>query len=150
MKMCLRKATAKDFDRINDLFREMLRAIYEKEEVEGYRDGDLEYYFIGGEDWICVAEVEGSIEGFLSIEVHREQDNYLYYDDFCVRERYRGRGIGTALMNQAEEYGRRIGFGLIVLHVEESNMSARRFYEKRGFALRRKDGTRLCLVKHLE
>ena len=149
MGICFRKAVKEDCNRINDLFMEMLRNIYGKEDVKSYQDGELDYYFAGKEDWICVAEIDGRIEGFLSIEVHREAENFLYYDDFSVSKQYRGKGIGSAMLEKAEEYCRSIGFPTIVLHVEETNTNARRFYEKRGFALLRKDGTRLCLVKRL-
>ena len=149
MNVQYRKAVKEDFTRINELFMEVLRSIYEKEDVEGLKDGDLDYYFAGKEDWICVAEIDGRIEGFLSIEVHREEENFLYYDDFNVNKAYRSQGIGSALMDKAEEYCRSIGFSSIVLHVEETNTKARKLYDNRGFTLLRKDGTRLCLIKHL-
>ena len=150
MKMYLRRATAKDFDRINDLFREMLRAVYKTEEVKGHQTGDLDYYFSDGEDWICVAEIDGVIEGFLSIEVHREEEYYLYYDDLSVSKNFRKLGIGTALMTRAEDYCKSIGFSLIALHVEENNESARRLYEKSGFVIKEKQGTRLLMIKQLD
>lgn len=149
MNICLRKAVKEDFGRINELFVEMLCTIYSKEDMQGYKDGDLDYYFSGGEDWICVAEIDGKVEAFLSIEVHREEQNYLYYDDFNVSQTFRGQGIGSALMEKAEEFCRTLGFSAIVLHVEETNTRARKLYEKKGFTLLRNDGTRLCLIKHL-
>ena len=150
MEICFRKAVKEDFIRINELFVEMLRTIYKREDVAGYKDGDLDYYFAHGEDWICVAEIDGRVEGFLSIEAHREQENYLYYDDFCVSAGHRGRGIGSALMKEAEKYCKSLGFSSIVLHVEKENASTRRFYEKRGFTHLRTQGTRLCMIKHLD
>ncbi len=150
MEYILRKATAEDAGRINDLFIEMLQTIFEDENVEGYKPGDLDYYFSGNEDWICVAETEGRIIGFLSIEVHREVDNFLYYDDFSVSKNYRGMGVGTALMEEAEKYCKSLGFDSIVLHVEKDNADAQRLYERKGFALLRDDGRRLCLIKHVE
>ena len=150
MEYILRKATAEDAGRINDLFIEMLQTIFEDENIEGYKEGDLDYYFSGSEVWICVAEAAGEIVGFLSIEVHREEENFLYYDDFSVSRNYRGMGIGTALMAEAEKYCRTLGFNTIVLHVEKSNSSARRLYERSGFEILRDDGHRLCLIKHLK
>ena len=129
MEIHLRKAAKEDFNRINELFRDMLRTIYGRDDVEGYKEGDMDHYFADGEDWICVADVDGKIEGFLSIEVHRENENYLYYDDFNVGKAYRGKGIGSAMMEKAEEYCRSLGFSIIILHVEESNTNARSFYE---------------------
>lgn len=149
MEVRFRKAIKEDFARINELFQEMLRAIYGNEDVKGYGDGDLDYYFAGKEDWICVAEVGGRIEGFLSIEVHREAENYLYYDDLSVSKAHRGKGIGTALLDKGEAYCKTLGLSTLVLHVETDNERARELYEKRGFTLLKTDGTRLCLVKRL-
>ena len=149
MEVRFRKAIKEDFARINELFQEMLRAIYGNEDVKGYGDGDLDYYFADKEDWICVAEVGGRIEGFLSIEVHREAENYLYYDDLSVSKAHRGKGIGTALLDKGEAYCKTLGLSTLVLHVETDNERARELYEKRGFTLLKTDGTRLCLVKRL-
>ncbi|MBR6574117.1 MAG: GNAT family N-acetyltransferase [Clostridia bacterium] len=149
MEVHFRKAIKEDFARINELFQEMLRAIYGNEDVKGYGDGDLDYYFAGKEDWICVAEVGGRIEGFLSMEVHREAENYLYYDDLSVSKAHRGKGIGTALLDKGEAYCKTLGLSTLVLHVETDNERARELYEKRGFTLLKTDGTRLCLVKRL-
>ena len=149
MNLTFRKATKEDFADINALFQEMLCTIYHKETADGYKEGDLDYYFTGGENWICVAEVDGKIAGFLSIETHREERDYLYYDDFSVSKDYRGMGIGKKLMEKAEEYAKSIGIPAIVLHVEQSNAGARRLYESSGFTLLRMDGDRLCLCKHL-
>jgi len=149
MEVRFRKAIKEDVARINELFQEMLRAIYGNEDVKGYGDGDLDYYFAGKEDWICVAEVGGRIEGFLSIEVHRENENYLYYDDLSVSKAHRGKGIGTALLEKGEAYCKTLGLSTLVLHVETDNERARELYEKRGFTLLKTDGTRLCLVKRL-
>ena len=149
MNLCLRKAKKTDFSRINELFIEMLQTIYGKEAIKGYADSDLEYYFAGGEDWICVAEIDNRIEAFLAIEVHHEEDNYVYYDDFSVSKIYRNKGIGSAMMKEAEKYCRKIGISTIVLHVEKSNTSEQHFYENRGFSLLKNDGERLCLVKYL-
>lgn len=150
MAICFRKAVRQDFGRINELFAEMLCTIYDKEDASGYQESELDGYFAGRENWICVAEVDGKNEGFLSIEVHREQEDYLYYDDFAVSKEYRGKGIGSALMDEAERYGRGLDIAMVVLHVEQTNAKARGFYEKRGFNLLRMDGSRLCMIKRLE
>lgn len=149
MNIQYRKAVKEDFDAINALFCEMLCTIYNKESAEGYKTGDLDYYFAGGEDFICVAETEGRIVGFLSVEVHREEFDYLYYDDFSVSREYRSNGIGAELVQRAEDYAKALGIEKICLHVEKENTRAFRFYEKHGFAPVRDDGTRLLLGKQL-
>ena len=125
VRSCFRKETKEEFDRINQLFMEILRVIYERDDVKSHQDGDLEDCFFSGEDWICVAEINGQEEGFLSMEVHREQENSLCLDDFSVRRNYRSKGLENALMDEAEQSCRCLGFSNIYLHVEESNLKAR-------------------------
>jgi ribosomal protein S18 acetylase RimI-like enzyme len=51
----------------------------------------------------------------------------------AVAPELRGRGIGTALVNAAEELVCSRGFGAIVLGVEDWNPRARRLYEHLGY-----------------
>ena len=148
MRWILRKATAADRQRIEQLFVEMLQTIYRKTDVLGYAPGDLDRFF-AGEDRICIAEVEGSVVAFLSMEVHREQVDYVYLDDFSVSAAYRGAGIGTQLLAEAEKFAREIGFFNIVLHVETSNASARRLYERSGYELLNDEGNRVSMIKRI-
>ena len=103
MDCIFKKATAADAAGINELFVEMLRTIYCTDDADGYENGYLDKYFAGGEDWICAAEYEKDIVAFLSIEVYRAED-YIYLDDLSVTERFRSKGIGTRLIQTAEEY----------------------------------------------
>lgn len=98
----MRKAEKEEAGRINELFIEMLRSICHTDQVTGYSGNELDRFFTGGEEWICAAEAENRIIGFLSIEVHREALSYLYLDDLSVSAEYRNRGIGTALIGKAE------------------------------------------------
>ena len=148
MEWILRKATAADRQRIEELFVEMLQTIFQKTDVQGYAPGDLDRFF-GGEDWICVAEVKGSVMAFLSMEVHREQVDYVYLDDFSVSAAYRGAGVGTQMMAEAEKFAWDIGFSNIVLHVEKSNSSARRLYERSGYELLNDEGNRISMIKRI-
>ena len=147
MEWTLRRAVPADAPRVEALFLEMLRSIFPGEAPVGYAPGDLDRFFTGGEDWICVAEAAGEVVAFLSIEVHREEQAYLYLDDFCVSGACRSQGIGTALLRTAERYAEEIGVSAVLLHVEKSNAAARRLYERRGYHLFRDDGHRLLLVK---
>ena len=143
------KAGAADFDRINALFVEMLQAVYQTDRVTGYRAGDLDRYFAGGADWICTATVNGTIIAFLSIEVHRGARNCIYLDDLSVTARYRDRGIGTALIERAEAYGRELRLPCVDLHAERSNPAALRLYAKLGYSVCEEQGTRYLLRKAL-
>ena len=144
----IRQAVPTDEGSIRALFEEMLRAINHTDAVQGYEPGYLDRYWTGGVDRIFVADSGGAV-GFLSVEVHREREEYAYLDDFSVTEAYRSRGIGTALIRAAEEYARELALSAVLLHVEKTNEAARRFYEREGFTVFRDDGTRLLLCKRL-
>ena len=145
----LRKAAAEDAGRILELFIEMLQTIHGTADPAACSTDDFAYYFAGNEDLICIAEVNGAVIGFLSMEVHREETDYIYLDDFSVDKEYRGRGIGTAMLKEAEQYARRLAIDTLVLHVEKNNAAARRLYERHGFSPYRDDGDRLCMVRNL-
>lgn len=145
----LRKAAPEDRPEIEDLFLEMLRTIYQTEPASGYEAGYLDKFFRGGGDWVCVAEWEKRVVAFLSIEEHREQTDYLYLDDLSVRAAFRGRGIGTELLQAAGRYAGERGISLLVLHTEKTNSSAIRLYRRQGFEILAEEGERYKMIKVL-
>ena len=54
--------------------------------------------------------------------------------DLVVAADAGGLGVGTALLEQAEEWARRGGFGLLTLNVFLANERARSLYRRFGFA----------------
>lgn len=150
MDTVFRVATAGDEAAIRQLFVEMLRIIFHTQEVEGYPAGYVGRFFTGGEDEILVAEQAGAVVGFLSLESHREREPpFLYLDDFSVTAACRGQGIGSRLLDMAEEYAAALELGEIHLHVERDNLGARRLYQRRGFGVLAEQGARLLLGKKL-
>jgi ribosomal protein S18 acetylase RimI-like enzyme len=67
---------------------------------------------------------------------HPTPPDALYIDVLAVAERQRGRGLGTALLAEAERYARLNGWREIGLHVSVHNSAARRLYTRQGFAVR--------------
>ncbi len=149
MDYFLRKAKSTDTIRIEELFIEMLKAIYHTDDVEGYETGYLDKFFLDKEDWICVAEYENEVIAFLSIEAHRDED-YIYLDDFSVAEGYRNKGIGTKLIHAAEKYAEEIGITKVVLHVDKANGDAYRFYSRLGYSEDADEGSRIRMNKSVK
>jgi len=147
MKYTIRKADKKDEKRICDLFMEMLKTIYNTDDVKGYEDGDLNHYFEENENVIFVAESENAVIGFLSVEVHREEKDYIYLDDFSVSVKFRQNGIGNSLLKEAEEYGKSVNVSASLLHVEKTNERAFNFYKKNGYDVFEEQDNRLLLIK---
>lgn len=149
MEWRIRKAVKTDESKIKELFIEMLQTIYSKNTVDGYEEGYLDKFFDGHEDWICVAEVNDSIAAYLSIEVHHEQEHYIYLDDLSVSKTYRNYGIGTELIKTAKNFAKEMDISTIVFHVEKSNKSAFRLYERLGYSIMSDEGTRFRMVKRI-
>ena len=147
MNYSIRIAVPEDERKIRELFIEMLQTIYHTEDVQGYEPGCLDRYWVSGEERIFVAEDE-EVVAYLSVEVHHEPDmDYIYLDDLSVTKAYRNLGIGSALIREAEIYARKIGIRDIVFHVEKSNTSAFRLYERLGYKVFRDDGSRYLMNK---
>ena len=144
MNYKIRTAVPADEQRICGLFLEMLRTIYDTEDVTGYDDGYLDRFFAGNEDRIYVAE-DKEVVAFLSVEVHHEEENYIYLDDLSVTAAYRNKGIGSELVSTAEMYAEEINIPAVLLHVEKANISAVRFYERLGFTVFRDDENRYLM-----
>lgn len=147
MELKIRKAVKEDETKIKELFIEMLQTIYSNKNVDGYEDGYLDKFFDGHEDWICVAEADGSVAAYLSIEVHHEQEDFIYLDDLSVSGKYRNNGIGTKLIKIAERFAEEIDISTIVLHVEKSNRQAFQLYERLGYSIMNDKGTRFGMIK---
>ena len=148
MDHVLRTADSTDEKRIRELFVEMLRTIYNTNDVDDYEDGYLDKFFCGGDDLIYIAEAGVDIAAFLSVEVYRD-DDYIYLDDLSVTEKYRGCGIGTRLIEAAQEYSRGLGISRIVLHVEKSNQGAHRLYLRLGYIDDEEQGSRIRMIKKI-
>ena len=150
MKYTIRKADRNDEKRIGELFIEMLQTIYNTKDVKGYEDGDLDHYFDDNENVIFLAESDNEVIGFISVEVHRDEHEYIYLDDFSVSDKYRGNGIGNALLKEAEEYGKSVKVTASLLHVEKTNERAFNFYKRNGYDIFEEQDNRLLLIKEFK
>ena len=149
MEYKVRTAVPADEGKIRELFLEMLRTIYHTDDVQGYGDGDLDRFWSESRDRIYVAE-DSEVVAFLSVEVHHDPVDHIYLDDFSVMAAYRNKGIGSALIRAAEEYAEQTGSRAVILHVEKTNASAIRFYERMGYSIFRDDGNRFLLKKDIK
>ncbi len=87
-----------------------------------------------------VAEVEGQVVGHLYLTFERhgacvrdEMRDYGYVAELFVRDEMRGRGLGRALLLEAERLTRERGLGHLMLGVITGNAIAERAYARFGF-----------------
>ncbi len=95
---------------------------------------------IAGDVLMWVATLpETGIVGQLFVHMYhsnatdREHDPHAYIYGFRVRPQFRGRGIGSRLLLQAENDLIQRGFKRITLNVARDNPAARRLYERFGY-----------------
>jgi ribosomal-protein-alanine N-acetyltransferase len=81
------------------------------------------------ETW--VADHDGVIVGFLVADHQRPRMSHVITIDVVAD--WRRRGVGTRLMDAAENAARGVGSRLIYLETSDQNVSAQRFYLKRDY-----------------
>ena len=146
----IRATTPADVGRIADIYLSMARHHVALDAAE-YRVPAHESVVtrFGGElqaaddaDLHLVAEVDGVVVGSLdaftrplppagSMRAMRRSAAI----GIAVDEDWRGRGIGTALMDAAEAWARGTGLDALELDVADPNGDARRLYERLGYGL---------------
>jgi len=88
-------------------------------------------------DRVFLAEVDGQTVGLLGLHVapllHR--DALARITAFIVTEEYRGRGIGTRLLAEAEQWAVEQGCTQVELNSGDHHAPAHAFYQRRGYRL---------------
>jgi ribosomal protein S18 acetylase RimI-like enzyme len=89
---------------------------------------------------VFVAESDGRVVGFVCVwgrvppqEIDDEPTDAAYVSDLVVLPRWRGHGIGTALLARAEAFARESGVASIGMGVMAENRDARRLYDRLGW-----------------
>ena len=154
MNIKYRRSIPEDNPTINELFIEMIKTINERmindgvepytELEKGYEDGYLDTFYVNDNRVIFVADANGVVIGYLSTVAY---DNYLYLDDYCVSEKFRGYGIGSALIKTAENFAREKGLDEVHLHVQTANHESREFYSRKGYEYISEEEKRMLLGK---
>lgn len=90
---------------------------------------------------VLVAELDGRVIGHLfllfkidAVFVERELRPYAYVSELYVTEKARGRGVASALMNEAERIAKRRGLPRILVGVVAGNKEAEALYGRLGYA----------------
>ncbi|MGE5335416.1 MAG: N-acetyltransferase family protein [Nitrososphaerota archaeon] len=147
MDWSIREATIADYDALNALFAQVDRIHYIAlpdifRPVPGpARDrGYIEDVLSNPHARIFIAERDTEVIGLAEADIRDSAHwptavphSWVYIDDIIVDERFRGTGIGSALLAHIEDWARTLGITQIELTVWEFNTSARAMYERREF-----------------
>jgi L-amino acid N-acyltransferase YncA len=84
---------------------------------------------------VIVAETNGEIVGWGSLNVFNPREAYRFVADFSVyvERTWRGRGVGRVLLEELIELARAHGFHKLVLSAFPFNADGMALYEKLGF-----------------
>jgi ribosomal protein S18 acetylase RimI-like enzyme len=140
----IREASAADLPELGELWRHLQRtnAAYEPRltpsagSVRWFIDYLQEQIGTRGVA-VLIAEVEGVVVGYTFGQILRrptlQSGDCGYVADLCVREEYRGRGIGRRLYEHLRAWFLSRGVGAIEVQVIRANPASQTFWRKMGF-----------------
>lgn len=132
MEIIIREAVVADFNQINALFQEF--AAFEK--FPERMTNTVEQMLEEKEYFNCfVAEtVDGEIAGYVTYFFcyYTWVGKSLYMDDLYVRPEFRGKSVGSQLINKIISYAKTTGCHKLRWQVSEWNKPAIDFYKKLG------------------
>ncbi|MEN6376263.1 MAG: GNAT family N-acetyltransferase [Smithella sp.] len=144
MKHIFRKAKEQDINALSGL----LMALFSIEtdfavDPQKQKAGLALFFNSGEEKAIFVAENKGVLVGMVTCQmvISTATGGYsILIEDLYVLERFRHRGIGTALIQMAQKWGDGKGALRIQLLADKRNKAAHIFYRMLGFQASRMNG----------
>lgn len=128
--MNIRKMTLSDYENVYDLW--LNTAGMGLNDIDDSKQG-IEKYLRRNPETCFVAEDDGILTGVI-LSGHDGRRGYIHHT--AVRNGFRRRGIGSALLNAAVEALEREGIAKIALVVFERNETGNAFWERKGFGKR--------------
>jgi GNAT superfamily N-acetyltransferase len=132
-----RLATSGDLDAVAALFDGYRQFYGKRSDLDGAKT------FIGarmgaGDSTIIIAEQDGEAAGFTQLYPSFTSVGMapiVILNDLFVVSEHRGSGAAQALLTAATDHARKIGAVRLALSTQKDNVTARRLYEKAGWAL---------------
>lgn len=156
MKYIIRPVTLNDFEGVMVLLEDISESIrqhprWESYQVQTERNNQLKIFneaINGGENVMLIAEGQNKLVGFVNMQLvnnlrHGWKRGHI--EEIVVASKYRGKGIGTALIDGLKTYCLSNDIHMIKLMCGNQLVESQCFYEKRGFAHQDR-GYRLELV----
>lgn len=143
--MHVRDATAEDWPAVAALLAELGRPDVRGGDDEREHERAFAAYLERAGTVALVADDGGEIVGFVDLEL-RQRLNFLtpqaWIPDLVVAERARGRGVGRALLDEAERWARAAGCWGMTLESASWRTGSHAFYERVGWTDSGKSFTR--------
>lgn len=157
MEYTIRKMTVLEYPLLSDFLYEAIfipdgikpppRNIIASPELQIY----VERFGALKDDFALVAEIEGKVVGAVWVRI---MNDYGHIDDetpslaISLYQKYRGQGIGTAMMKEMLALLKSHGYSRVSLSVQKANYAAK-LYLKVGFEIVRENDEEYIMVNHL-
>jgi ribosomal protein S18 acetylase RimI-like enzyme len=130
---------------IGELFESEVRAYIRKSLSLDLRDIPSHYKNHPGSNF-WVAEIAGEVKGMVAIQ--HTDENTAELRRMSVSGDTRRRGIGKLLLNTADEFCLKYGYGSIFLSTVSHLVAAKKMYEGNGYRLTNQEHYGLLTVEH--
>lgn len=135
--MTLRKASAADVPRIRDIHHQGIEDRVATLDSEPHTLDEQREWFqrYWPRDPVVVAEVDGEVIGWASLNPFSPRAAYQFVADLSVyiEREWRGQGIGSMLLQNIVRRAKTLGYHKIVLSAFPFNQAGMRLYEKFAF-----------------
>ena len=135
----IREATPEDSDAIRQIYNEGIadRVATLDESLKSGADLERWWNDHGGRYAVLVAEREGKIVGWVSLNRYSPRNAYRGVADLSiyVARHARGSGIGTMLLEKIERVAKTAEFYKVVIAALATNEAGRALYDKMGYRL---------------
>lgn len=121
--------------KVLNLIKELAQFEKEPEAVEVTVEELIKDGFKDNPEFICfVAEIDNEIEGMALAYLRYStwKGTVLHLEDLIIKQKSRGSGIGTSLLDKVVKYGHEIGVKRVSWEVLNWNKPAIDFYNKKG------------------
>ncbi|MET1124113.1 MAG: GNAT family N-acetyltransferase [Archaeoglobaceae archaeon] len=152
--MIIRRVEKEDLGAFVEVYVNSYRGLEEyaytsKRDIRSY----FRWLYSRDRDGFMVAEVDGKPVGFVACDTNWlsvfEKKRVGEIHELFVLPEFRGRGIGSRLLEAALEYARSKERKIAELWVGRTNYRARKFYEKKGFVEKGEWGKWIRMVREL-
>jgi GNAT superfamily N-acetyltransferase len=140
MKISVREYRDSDYDVCRSLYGELAQHhadIYEDHSIAGEDPGRGfdKYLGLSNRRGTWVAEVDGQAVGFTGLLEYLNEEGVVEIEPLVVSTSFRGKGIGSKLVDYAKKEAKKKGYRFITVRPELRNEEAFKLYVRLGFNL---------------